>query len=242
MSNHKRHKPMKKVLLAGLLGLGAATADGQTIALWNFENLTAPGQPGAGVWITNIAADVGSGVLSAWHAGNANYTTPSGNGSTKSLSANTWAVGDLFQVVVSTVGYSGIQVSFDQTSSSSGPGRFNFDYSTDGVNFTTFVNNYVVLVNGAAPNPAWNNTTYSAAYHYSFDLSSVSALNNAPTVYFRLVQSSPVTAGGGSPSATGTSRIDNFEVSVVPEPGSTLLLILGGLLGWVTRRLRAVRP
>ncbi|MCX8090053.1 MAG: PEP-CTERM sorting domain-containing protein [Verrucomicrobiae bacterium] len=231
---------MKKVLLVGFVVAGGWLAQGQTIALWNFESLTAPGSPGAGVWITNIAADVGSGVLSAWHAGSANYTTPSGNGSTKSLSANTWAVGDFFQVVVSTVGYSGIQVSFDQTSSSSGPGRFNLDYSTDGVNFTTFVSNYVVLVNGAAPNAAWNNTTYVPAYHYSFDLSSVTALNNAPTVYFRLVQSSPVTAGGGSPSATGTSRIDNFEVSAVPEPAATLLLLLGaGYIGWARRQRAA---
>lgn len=233
---------MKKLLLAALLAFGACTGPAQTIALWNFENLTAPGQPGAGVWITNIAADVGSGVLSAWHAGNASYTTPSGNGSLKSLNANTWAVGDFYQVVVSTVGYSGIRVAFDQTSSSSGPGRFNFDYSTDGVNFTTFVNDYVVLVNGAAPNPAWNNSTYSAAYHYSFDLSGVTALNNAPTVYFRLVQSSPVTAGGGTPSATGSSRIDNFEVSVVPEPGSVLLLTLGiGLFCTARRPQHAAR-
>jgi hypothetical protein len=229
---------MKRILLAGVLVLGSATARSQTIALWTFENLTAPGQPGAGVWLTNIAADVGSGVLSAWHAGNANYTTPSGNGSAKSLSANTWAVGDFYQVAVSTVGYSGIRVAFDQASSSSGPGRFNFAYSTDGVTFTTFVSNYVVLVNGAAPNPSWNNTTYSAAYHYSFDLSSVTALDNASTVYFRLVQSTPDAAGGGTPSATGTSRIDNFEVSVVPEPSALWLLAASAGLLWLARGRR----
>jgi hypothetical protein len=226
---------MKKSVVAVVLGLGLCGSHAQTIAQWTFESLTAPGSPGAGVWVTNIFPEVGSGVLSAWHAGNANYTTPSGNGSPKSLNANTWAVGDFYQVVVSTVGYSGIQVSFDQVSSSSGPGRFNFNYSTDGVNFTTFATNYVVLVN-AAPNPVWNNTTYNSIYTYTFDLSAISALNNAATVYFRLVQSTPDTAGGGTPSATGSSRIDNFTVSAVPEPSAALLAALGAGLFLATGR------
>jgi hypothetical protein len=227
---------MKKLLLTGLaMSAFSIYGFGQTIAKWTFETSLPAGSPGAGVWITNIAAEVGSGTASGWHAGAATYSNPAGNGSAESFSSATWAVGDLYQFTASTVGLSGIGISYDQTSSTSGPGFFDLKYSTDGVNFTTFASSIVVQSN-AAPNPVWNSTTASSLYSYSFDLSSVSALNNASTVYFQLVDSSTASAGGGTPSAAGSSRLDNVEIFVVPEPSTFALTVVGGLLGLVALR------
>jgi hypothetical protein len=238
IGNPKEHC-MKKIWIIALSFCFAGVSHAQLIAGWTFETNAAPGSPGAGVWITNIVNDLGSGIGfgSALHAGAASYTVPAGNGSTKSLSVNTWAVGDLFQFVVNTTGSTNIGVSFDQTSSTSGPGRFDLAYSTDGSIFTTFASSYIVQSN-AAPNPVWNSTTSSSIYNYAFDLSSVPALNGISTAYFRLIDSATTTAGGGAASVTGTDRIDNFRLSVVPEPSSMVLASLGGLLGLFALRCK----
>jgi hypothetical protein len=223
---------MKKLTLTlCTLAFFSTNVFGQTIAKFTFETSLPAGTPGAGVWLTNISAEVGSGVASAWHAGAATYSNPAGNGSAESFSANTWAVGDLFQVAVNTTGNSKIGLSFDQTSSTTGPGFFDLKYSTDGVNFTTFASNLLIASN-AAPNPVWNSTTASSIYSFSFDLSAVTALDNKPTVWFQLIDSSTTSSGGGTVAAAGTSRLDNFEVFVVPEPSVAGLAFLGGLLGF----------
>ena len=61
---------------------------------------------------------------------------PAGNGSAHSFSSNVWAVGDYYQFQVSTLGQSQIGLVFDQTSSSTGPGNFKVQYSTNGTTFT----------------------------------------------------------------------------------------------------------
>ncbi len=230
---------MKKTWIVALSFCFAALGYGQTtIAQWTFETSIPAGTPGAGIWITNLAAEIGSGTASGLHAGAATYSNPSGNGSVESFSSTVWAVGDLFQFVARTVGQTKIGVSFDHTSSTSGPGFFNLDYSTDGSSFTTFVSSFIVASN-AAPNPVWNGTTSSSIYSYFFDLSSVTALNNAPTAYFRLVDSSTLSSGGGTPSAAGSSRVDNFAILAnVPEPSTIVLLSLGGLLTLFSIRRR----
>lgn len=230
---------MKKFfLIFSALVCLAEMAPGATIARWTFETSIPAGAPGAGTWITNIAAEVGNGTASGFHAGVATYSNPAGNGSAESFSVTTWAVGDLFQFVTDTTGSSGIGISFDQASSSTGPGRFDLAYSTDGISFTTFASSYVVQLNGA-PNVAWTITPPpNSVYSYAFDLSTVPALDNAPTAYFRLIDSSTTSSSGGTVAATGTSRIDNFEVfAPVPEPGTVSLLVIGGLLlGFKFRR------
>src|SRR5262245_50023603 len=115
---------MKKLIVL-LLGVLSSSGFGHAqIASWTFETSMPTGTPGAGVWITNIASEVGSGIASGLHVGAVTYSNPAGNGSAQSFSANAWAVNDYFQFVVSTIGYSGLGVSFDQTSSATGPGRF----------------------------------------------------------------------------------------------------------------------
>jgi hypothetical protein len=243
---------MKKTVILSLFSfatlLAVQTINGQTIADWTFETsqpgvITLPAAPGAGVAFTSFSPEVGSGTATALHAGAATYSSPAGNGSARSFSVNTWAVGDFFQFQVSTLTYSGISVSYDQTSSSSGPGQFNLQYSTDGSTFTTFGSQYNVLVN-AAPN-TWSAGTPVLTTSFSANLSSITALNNAPTVYFRILDATALSASqanGGStvPSAAGTDRIDNFLVSAtpVPEPSTLALAAFGGVAALIAIRKR----
>lgn len=216
--------------------VSASVASAQTLAQWTFET-SPPADLNNSTTILGLAADIGTGTASGFHASAAtDYSTPAGNGSDNSLSANTWAVNDYYQFTLSTVGYSGIGVSFDTTGSATGPRDFNLAYSTDGSVFTTFAS-YAVLLNGA-PNLSWSTANgYQSAYTSSFDLSSITGLDNAASVYFRLVNTS-TTAINGSPVGTGgSSRVDNFAVYVVPVPEPTSAVVLGlGLLALMVRR------
>ena len=200
----------------------SGTAKAQTIARWTFET-SQPATAGP------FAPETGTGLALGSHAGAATYSSPAGNGSAHSFSANTWAVGDYFQFQASTIGYSGIKLSWDQTSSNTGPGKETLQYSTDGTTFTQVGSELTILAN-ATPNPVWNATTASPIYNFSFDLSSISVLNNSPAVYFRLVDSSTTSANGTTVAVTGTDRVDNFIIAV-PEPTGLFLLGGVGLLG-----------
>ena len=165
-------------------------------------------------------------MLSSAHAVAATtYSSPTGNGSTYSLSSNNWTIGDYYQVSVSTIGYSGVSISWDQTRSSTGPATFDAEMSVDGgANWTTILAGYsVVQAGGAGTNTtSWNSVNAQAG----FTLTAVAgaAADEQANVLFRL--RSTVTT-----TAAGTNRIDNFIVSTVPAPGAIALLGLAGLIG-----------
>ena len=237
----------KFFVFAAAFGAGAlVTVQAQTIADWTFETtqpgvVDGPASPGAGVWITNILAEVGSGTASGFHAGAATYSSPAGNGSVRSFSSALWAVGDFYQFETSTLGLNNITLSYDQVSSGTGPGTFQLAYSTDGVSFTSIGTTYTVLDNGLAPNASWNATTANPVYTFSDDLSAITAIDNAATVYFRLIDSGTEDAAGTANVGTGgTDRVDNFTVAqAVPEPASIALAGLGVLALLIIRRRRS---
>jgi hypothetical protein len=238
--SRNRKTSMKTLSFFSIIIASAAlsSASAQTIAQWTFE-VNTPADLTDSATISGILAEVGTGTASGVHASAlSDWTTPAGNGSANSLSVNTWGVNDYYQFTLGTVGYSGIGISFDQTSSSTGPRDFSLQYSTDGSSFSTFAN-YTALQNGGAPNASWSTGTSQSAYTLNFDLSSVAALNNAASVYFRLVNSSTLTPAGGTVAASGTDRVDNFTVYVVPEPNG--LLAIGGLLLLAVRKLTVKR-
>jgi hypothetical protein len=226
---------MKFRIIIFLVLVVAISGRANTISQWTFE-ANAPADLGNSATITGIAADVGNGTASGFHSSAASdWSTPVGNGSANSLSVNSWSVNDYFQFQLNTVGFTGITVSFDQTSSSTGPGKFNFQYSTDGSSFVTFVTGYSV----SADSTAWSSSAHNNLDTLSFDLSAVAALSDASNVYFRIVDDSTTSAGSGTVAGTGTDRIDNFTVSgttisvaAVPDtlPSSFAAMILLGLL------------
>ena len=225
-------KPLLSCLAALLLASPIAWAD--TIASWTFETSVPAGTPGAGVWITNIAAEVGSGTAAGWHAGNATYSSSAGNGSAHSFSSTAWATNDFYQFAVSTIGFQNVTVGYDQTGSATGPRDFVFSYSTDGVSFTTVGSSYIVLTNSASANnegsgkstSAWSSTgSQQSAYTVTFDLSATNSLANQSVVYFRLTVADGTSENGGSIGSGGTDRVDNFLVSGTAIPTSPTLNI-----------------
>lgn len=236
---------MKKTITSLLIVGGFAAASHlqaqTTLADWTFET----SQPTtAGPFTPEIEDPSQVGVAAALgsHAsGSTVYSTPSGNGSTHSFSANVWTVGDYYQVEVTTVGFQNIQLSYNQTSSSTGPGKFLLEYSLNGTTFTPVTGtDYTILVNGS-PNVAWNTATVNPAFTYTDSLSSIAALDNAATVYIRFADDSTTPAGTGASVATaGTDRMDNIIItaSAIPEPTALALLGMGGLasMGFFGRR------
>jgi hypothetical protein len=210
--------------LAAIFLTSAASAQ-TTLARWTFESSqpASTGTAGHSLLITNIASEIGSGTASGFHSGFGTpaYSSPAGNGSAHSFSANGWTnnPGDFFQFAVSTIAFQGISITFDAMGSSTGPKNFNLLYSTDGVNFTQFTT-YTVAV----ASPAWSSSSTNTASSFSFDLSSVTALNNASVVYFRLVDANNVSIGGATVGTAGTSRIDNFTVVAAGGAGPALIL------------------
>jgi len=230
---------MKKIAHIALPALAvacafASSAQAALVAGWTMPTAVVPT---TGSNYTYGAADQGAQTtgssLSGYHASTATaWSSPAGNGSTYSLSANTWGVGDYFQVTVDTRGYGDISVSWDQTRSATGPSVFDLKMSVDGgANFTTVNAGYSVVQAGAAGTgtTSWNTTTNQSGFTTT-TIAGSSAADKA-SVIFRFVNTSTVAVGG-------TNRIDNILVTgnAVPAPGALALLGVAGLVGARRRR------
>jgi hypothetical protein len=229
-------KMLRTVLTASAILAAWNPASAATIGLWTFET-SPPADLNNSTTSPTFTADSGSGTASGVHASAAtDWTTPAGNGSANSFSVNTWAVNDYFQFQVSTIGLSDIVLSWDQAGSGTGPRDFQLQYSTDGVSFTTFTSYTVAL-------STWSAGTPMSGFTHSYDLSAITALNNDSDVFFRLVNNSTVSIGGGTVAAAGTDRVDNFLIATVPEPTTWAGLIFGAIFcgTQVVRRLRSKR-
>lgn len=221
----------KPVILASALALTSAVSYGQ-IASWTFET-SQPATAGP------FAPEVGSGSATGFHSGTTfpttTYSSPSGDGSAHSFSSNGWSVGDYYQFVVSTLGFSDpLTISWDQTSSNTGPKDYTLQTSTDGTSFTV-QQSYSVLAN-ASPNPTWTPTLSTNLFSFSF---SIKGLTGASNLYIRLVDADTTSANGGTVAAGGTDRVDNFTVSAispVPEPEEYAALFATGLAAFALYR------
>ncbi len=211
----------KAALALAALGVlcGRANAVNDPIANFTFET-SPPGGAGCSSGCPagtdypasgpGIAADSGTGFALGHHAlAGATWSNPVGNGSNESFSVNQWTVGDYFQFQVSTASLSNIGIQFEQMSSSTGPRDFKVQYSTNGTSFTDLASyslNSVSWSSVSAVSPPQLDT-------FSYDLSSITAVNNQANLYFRIADASNFGLGGASTvPLTGTDRVDNVGI------------------------------
>jgi len=191
------------------------------LAKWTFET-SVPANAGP------HAAEEGSGSATGYHTSTSVvYSNPVGNGSAESFSSNYWTtVGDYYQFQTSSTGYTGIEIKFDQTRSSTGPSDFEVWCSTDGTNWTTMTGYTVPAIGWSSSTPDATGTTTFGPY------TAPAALDNQSTIYFRLNLKTAVTATGG------TSRVDN--VTITPEPATLVALGAASILCLLRIRNRKV--
>lgn len=231
---------MKKLVASILLVAGTAvSASAATIAKWTFEGILPSNVTAA--TISSLAAEIGTGTASGVHASSATvWSSPAGNGSADSFSSNTWATGDYLQFTASTVGFTGITVSWDQTKSSTGPASFKIAYSTNGTDFTEHAS--YTVVGGSTGSITYSDTTTSSGWSgtktatntsYTHSFPAAHSLSGATNVYFRLISQT-------TPASTGTGRVDNFEISGTAIPETASFTALAGLsaLGFCASRRR----
>ena len=221
---------------AAVMAVAGSIASADVIALWN---IVTPFPTGAGNVPTGLTYSVGAADTGAVTVGTelssvhalpaATYTSPAGNGSQYAFSSNNWSAGDYYQASVSTVGFTGVNLSWDQARSSTGPASFTLIMSTDGgTNWTTLLASYAVLQSGGGGAPGTWSSGGSRNPIYTTSVS-VPTADNQTSVLFRFQS---LVAG----AATGSSRIDNVEITGVPTPGAMGLLGLAGLVGLRRRR------
>jgi hypothetical protein len=222
--------------------ISSSAASAAVISSWNFEGLTVSGTAAASPSPTagTLASDTGNGAITGVHASNAVYSTPAGNGSPKSLSANTWSVGDYWEFTSNTTGFNGIMLLVDATGSNTGPRDFKVQYSTTGTGgaYTDLPGGSFMLVNSAFSSGTEQFTTPP---RFLFDLSAITGLDNNASASFRLVDTSTVSINGGTVASGGTSRIDNVIVGtdlVIPEPATAAVITLLGAPMLAGRRRR----
>jgi Peptidase family C25 len=117
-----------------------------------------------------------------------------------------------YQFVVNTAGFTQMSLTFDHQASATGPARLGVLYSTDGINFTATT----TILTG--------NAVFAAA---TFDLSSISAIDNQPSVTIRLYAfagSAGDRTGRSAFASSGTFRIDNLAVLAKTVAASKTLL------------------
>jgi len=207
-------------------GIVAPKSSGEVISLanWTFETSLpsnyGPYAPEAGTQTATAQAR-------SVHATSPTGYSAAGNGSTKSYWADNWAVGDYYEFRISTLGLSGIQLGFDQTSSSTGPRDFKISYSINGGASFSDLRTYSVA-ESAGGGISWNSTTVNQASSLSFDLSSFGALDNQSSLILRLVCASSISLSGGSLNSGGTSRVDNVFVSASSPDTTPPVIRLNG--------------
>lgn len=207
-----------------LAGMASARPDA---AIWTFE-ISLP------VSIGPHAAETGVG--SAFANTGATISNPSGNGSAESMSSNGWNIGDNYEFRTASTGLLNLSITWDQTSSSTGPRDFNLELSINGGGSYSSIVSYIVLQNGLLPNAAWSAGLGVPAYSFSASLG-ISA-DNLADLRVRMTNSSTVSAGGGVVAGTGTDRVDNVRISgdLIPTPGALALVGVASLVGLRRRR------
>ena len=155
----------------------------------------------------NNTAVMGSATYTAFDGSTHIFNQDSGN--RRCMAWDTGSTGNSFTLQLNTTGYEDFILRFDyRHGTGTGPTSLGpFEYSLDnGLTWTTIFNSSSISLSA----------TYSP---WSYNLSSISAIENVPSVWLRLSFDSP---------AGNNFRIDNVEITgqEVPEPNQIALLSL----------------
>ena len=216
----------RSLSIVALIGLAADAHAQSVLSYFNFNSLPTSGA----IDVTAVAPNIGSGSLeSNFSTGiaraNPGSTVNAENADPAGIALAMGNVNDInngryLQLNLSTEGFSGLTLSFAAARSSNGFNNNQFSYSTDGGE---------IFTNFGAPYDSPASVNYALR---SFNLSTITALNDNSDVRFRIV------FNGGN---VGANFIDNLKVTaVVPAPSSIAVMALGGIapLLTLTRRRR----
>ena len=210
--------PMLLRLLCPLL-LCAQVARADEIAIWNFNDSDLIVDHGVGILSTNF--NMTNVLFAAGTTTNARQGDVAGQALSLQSGTGNANNGHSITINVSTVGFAAIVLSFATQGTSTGFNSNQLQYSLDGITFVDFGSPYTPAATfGSVP--------------FTFDLSSVTGLDNNADAALRIVFS-------GATSATGNNRIDNLVVAggantTIPEPASVFLLSSGLLSLFALRR------
>ena len=227
---------LRSIASLALVAAATSTAGAELIAGWEIVTAfpTGAGNVPTGTTYSvggaNTGANAGLGELSSVHQlAAATYTSPAGNGSQYAFSSNNWRVGDYYEARVSTLCYSGIELSWDQARSSTGAKQFELIMSVDGgANWSTIAATDDVLQSGGGGSPGtWSSTTYNPLYSTVASLGA--AADNQSEVIVRWRALVDAVSSTGAYAATGSVRLDNVMFNAIPAPGALALLGLAGL-------------
>ena len=218
------------------LGPGAGNSPGNYTADngLNYSGSTASGLHATAATYSGPAVDLDPVIAAldsdATGPGNPGSGAANVSPSAHSFSANNWSVGDYWSFTTSTLGYTGVSISWDQTGSNTGPRDYGLSHSINGGALTQ-VMTYSLLFS------SWNATS---ALGNSLTFAGGGLFDNANSITFELIDLDTTAINSVNPVATaGTDRVDNFTVATpVPEP-STIALAMTGLAGLLALRRRS---
>lgn len=241
---------MNRMLALGSLVAAASFANAQVFTEWNFNGAsssTASSAPSLGVGSASLIGGVTATFASGSASGGSSdpvTTTPTNYGwNTTNYAAQGAQSGERgVRFDVSTaqgmMGYRNIIVEVDMRRSNTSSRWSRFEYTLDGVNFTSagVVNAEFSHTSGG---DTWNN-------NIAFDLTSITGVNNNANFGFRITSIfAPSTTayaatgtGTSTYASTGTIRFDMVQVSGEPVPEPATIAALGLGVAALARRAR----
>lgn len=216
--NHASHLAFVLALISVSLLWSAQAARADEIAIWNFNDSDLVVDHGSGTLTTdfnptNVVFTLGGTTV------NARLGDPAGQSLTLQGGTSNANNGRNITLGVDTAGFDNIVISFATQATGTGFNSNQLQYSLDGVTFLNFGAPYTPPVSFGL---------------VTFDLSSITGVNDNLLAAFRIVFS-------GATTSSGNNRIDNLVVegqrigAPIPESSSMLLLCIG-LTGTIVMR------
>lgn len=238
---------MKHTLLALALAAVSGAAQADMVTQWNFNSTTPDAATGTGTTLPALgsgSATLIGGTTASFASGDASGgSSDPASGDDSGWNTTSYAphgTGDKSrgaEFKVSTLGFSGVTVSYDLRHSNTASRYELFQYTLDGVNFVDYA------VFDGNQGDTWFNGR-------SVDLSAIAGVDNNAQFAFRVLATfAPGSAGylasnpASSYGTSGTWRFDMVTVSAAPVPeAETYALMLAGLalVGVAARRRRQV--